>query len=806
MKKLQYKLFVATIIMVLADNAFADHPLPKTGQTVTYAAGDDGAYQSGLAQSFTTNANGTITDNTFGLMWQNSYADNGGTVPSLNHASAIGYCEGLTLAGHEDWRLPTRRELKSLVDYAKPYPSPAIHDAFVSTTRTDGFYRTVTDFLWQYNTVWTVAFLDYDFCLGGCTGYYAHEGVAEESESSYVRCVRGEPLEDSTFSRSNGIVTDSATGLQWQDDFDNNPSEEDEQYPYIGSWNDALAYCENLTDLGYSDWRLPNINELHSIVDGTTAEPSIDPVFIQAGRNWYWSSTTYASDTSHVWAIEFNMGLDEILPKTANAPNVRCVRGSLGSLNSAPTDLNLSNTAITENSPIGTVIGELNATDPNSADTHTFSLTCNGATGAEGNFSIATPTLKSAVVFDYETRTSYSICVKVTDNGGLSYEKNVTITIDNNTSDDPVAEINVKGNGVSITDGDTTPSTSDHSDFGSVNIASGSVVRTFTIENNGTAMLSLTGTPPVALLGSSAFSVTAQPSTSGGYTAAQLRNGYVYVGAGYATTFTITFDPSTAGTHTATVSIANSDADENPYTFDINGSGYEAVVSSSSSESSSSLSSSSSSSVISSSSSSSSSSVVSSSSSSSAPSGDNDGLEEDPTADGNFDATPDAQQSDVGNVGSVTVESQGNTTLSGLSSASGAQSVTLSSGGSITLPYGTVSFTVSGLTNGGTAQISLYYPYDTTITGYAKNINGTWYDMNAAVDSSSGNYTKVSFSITDNSMFDLDGQLNGEVRDPGGAYRAASSTVAVPLFGLPGFVVLALLLGLGGFGFARRRG
>lgn len=158
---------------------YADHPLPKTGQTATYAAGDDGAYQSGLAQSFTTNADGTITDNTFGLMWQNTYADNGGTVPSLNHAAAIGYCDGLTLAGHEDWRLPTRRELKSLVDYAKPYPGPVIHDAFVATTRTDDWYWTVTDFAAGTSYAWFV-----DFDDGG-------DNADDESYAGFVRCVRG---------------------------------------------------------------------------------------------------------------------------------------------------------------------------------------------------------------------------------------------------------------------------------------------------------------------------------------------------------------------------------------------------------------------------------------------------------------------------------------------------------------------------------------------------------------------------------------------------------------------------------------
>jgi hypothetical protein len=126
------------------------------------------------------------------------------------------------------------------------------------------------------------------------------------------------------------------------------------------------------------------------------------------------------------------------------------------------------------------------------------------------------------------------------------------------------AEMNVVGNGMSIADGDTTPSLSDHTDFGSVDIATGLVTRTFTIENlnsAGDAPLNLTGTPRVQLSGAGAasFSVTTLPSAT--------------VGPASSTTFQIQFDPSTIGTKSATVSIANDDSNENPYDFAIQGTG-----------------------------------------------------------------------------------------------------------------------------------------------------------------------------------------------------------------------------------------
>ncbi|MBJ7436417.1 MAG: choice-of-anchor D domain-containing protein [Acinetobacter sp.] len=121
--------------------------------------------------------------------------------------------------------------------------------------------------------------------------------------------------------------------------------------------------------------------------------------------------------------------------------------------------------------------------------------------------------------------------------------------------------IGVKGNSVSIANGDTTPALADHTDFGSVAAASGTVVRTFTIENTGRKALTLGGTPKVAVSGTHAanFTLTTAPATT--------------VAPNGTTTFQITFDPSATGARVATLSIANDDFDSNPFTFAITGTG-----------------------------------------------------------------------------------------------------------------------------------------------------------------------------------------------------------------------------------------
>lgn len=153
--------------------------------------------------------------------------------------------------------------------------------------------------------------------------------------------------------------------------------------------------------------------------------------------------------------------------------------------------------------------------------------------------------------------------------------KNATLTIANNDSDENPydfsirgtgivgsPEINIQGNSTTIVDGDTTPSLADDTDFGSINVASGTNPNVFTIQNLGTGTLNLTGSSPyVAISGAHAsdFTVTTIPSNS--------------ISAGSSTIFIITFNPSAAGLRTATVTIANNDSDENPYDFNIQGTG-----------------------------------------------------------------------------------------------------------------------------------------------------------------------------------------------------------------------------------------
>lgn len=119
-------------------------------------------------------------------------------------------------------------------------------------------------------------------------------------------------------------------------------------------------------------------------------------------------------------------------------------------------------------------------------------------------------------------------------------------------------EAQVTGNGAGIASGDTSPSSTDGTDFGFVDPDGGSATRSFTIANVGSETLTV---GPVGVSGTHAadFTVTIQPGSS--------------VAAGDSTTFVVSFDPNGEGLRTATLTFDNNDSDENPYSFAIMGTG-----------------------------------------------------------------------------------------------------------------------------------------------------------------------------------------------------------------------------------------
>jgi hypothetical protein len=119
------------------------------------------------------------------------------------------------------------------------------------------------------------------------------------------------------------VTTDKVTGLMWTSDGNGAGC-------YSGgtrTWNEAIDWAEGLTFAGYSDWRLPNIRELHSLADFGTSAPAINTTYFPNTRSdYYWSGSTYAGSTGYAWYMYFDRGY--VLNRNkADDYYVRAVRG-----------------------------------------------------------------------------------------------------------------------------------------------------------------------------------------------------------------------------------------------------------------------------------------------------------------------------------------------------------------------------------------------------------------------------------------------------------------------------------------------
>jgi hypothetical protein len=133
-----------------------------------------------------------------------------------------------------------------------------------------------------------------------------------------------------------GTVVDNVTKLVWQ-------QQDDEQ---ARNWEGANDYCEALTLSGFTDWRLPTVQELTSLVNFGASKPSIDQTaFPGTQPTWYWSSTTNASISANAWDVNFYSGAINYYDDKSVFNYVLCVRGATDSWSFGPLVINNSDTA-----------------------------------------------------------------------------------------------------------------------------------------------------------------------------------------------------------------------------------------------------------------------------------------------------------------------------------------------------------------------------------------------------------------------------------------------------------------------------
>ncbi len=286
-------------------------PCPPQGAPLF---GQDAQYQ-GLEPAYRDNGDGTITDINTGLMWQKT--------PDFEHRiwlEAVRYAQSLSLAGYDDWRLPTIKELFSIADFRGTVHArlPYIDTTYFAFQYPDtrAGYRIIDAQYWSANRYsgFTMSgdesAFGFNFADGRIKSYPVISGRARRPHPGrHVRCVRGPGYGVNDFvDNRDATITDRATSLMWMKGDSGR----------VMSWGEALAYAEDLDFAGYDDWRLPNVKELQSIVDYSRAPdarnpsdrgPAIDPLFdVTNTESWYWTSTTHI-ETHNAYYVAFGRAL-----------------------------------------------------------------------------------------------------------------------------------------------------------------------------------------------------------------------------------------------------------------------------------------------------------------------------------------------------------------------------------------------------------------------------------------------------------------------------------------------------------------
>ncbi|MBW8191930.1 DUF1566 domain-containing protein [Neiella marina] len=287
--------------------------------------GQDAHYQGAPFSFAISNQQQTVVDTNTNLTWQRVPAEQ-----RMSWQQAGDYCQGLTLADKSDWRLPTVKELVSIEDFSEgwPYLNTDVfslgdqeigkHLQFWSSNfyhigTTHGGAETAfgvnfgTGHVKGYPTgdgdnqrmppppkreraSGEVALKGADGETTGDSsdkGNSAHQRRKPRGNPAYklVRCVQGDEYGVNQFvDNHDGTVTDLATGLMWMK----------QDSGQALDWQQALDYAEDLMVAGYTDWKLPNIKELQSIVDYSGVYPAIDSSVFNTTDNdaYFWSSTS----------------------------------------------------------------------------------------------------------------------------------------------------------------------------------------------------------------------------------------------------------------------------------------------------------------------------------------------------------------------------------------------------------------------------------------------------------------------------------------------------------------------------------
>ena len=436
--------------------------------------------------------------------------------------------------GSNEWRMPTVKELENIADYGQV--NPAIDGTYFPNTPASYYWSGTNDSSYPGQFAWIVEFMN------------GSAGQAQPLTPQHVRLVRGtlatSTYKSFTFPNGDTVVTDERTGLMWKRDHEMiDPSQPDDWQTLVNSftWKDALQRAVNDRTGGYSDWRLPNIRELRSLIDETRHSPAMDPAFMPTPfQSMFWSSSPYkelSGNQSFSWTVSFDAGGDPAVQRYFRE-HARLVRGgdafdSLGgtiSISPSPLvfpaqGLNTSAMQTIRLSNTGMGIVSLNGITASGTD-YTQTNNCSATLAAGASCSISVSFIPSALG-----------------------SRSGAVTIASNAPGSPHT-VNLSGSGTQVPGVSLSPGALV---FTAQNVGT-SAVQTIKLDNTGTGLVTIT-------------SITASGTD---YT--QNNDCGATLAAGSSCSIGVTFTPAAIGSRSGIITII-SDAPGSPHSLGLAGTG-----------------------------------------------------------------------------------------------------------------------------------------------------------------------------------------------------------------------------------------
>ena len=242
----------------------------------------------------------TYFDNNLKIEWTDKISDK-----TYNWYDAMGYCRNLKYGGYDDWRVPLPQELLLAYNTFKMSNQSGI------SLWSDQLLAKEDD-----SYAWTI------------DPRTMKLSYARKMEENNVRCVRGKPIDvASSFKPVDTYLTvDYKNGLMWST----------ANFTRDKMWNEALTECENSTAAGFSDWRLPNIHELATLLNFEKDGPASDFPYPEDIPVYFWSSTTLTSNIGESPGVTIyrsgeikNLYKGGVIDNEHNFNRVVCVRNEL---------------------------------------------------------------------------------------------------------------------------------------------------------------------------------------------------------------------------------------------------------------------------------------------------------------------------------------------------------------------------------------------------------------------------------------------------------------------------------------------